>query len=120
MAIVLADTNAIIYFLQGQPIMQPYKNERFGLSKISEIELLGIKNITKEHHLKRRTLIQNCILYPFVSEIKTLVIQLKQKATLKIPDAIIAATTFHFDLILLTADKEFKKIKGLPLILLEF
>jgi len=120
MAIVLADTNAIIYFLKGHPIMEPYKEERFGLSEISEIELLGIKNIQKQDLERRTLLIENCILYPFVSEIKSLAIQLKQRTTLKIPDAIIAATTFYFDLILLTADKEFKKVKGLPLILLEF
>ena len=43
MAIILADTNALIYFLKGDAIMAPYKNERFGLSEISEIELLGVK-----------------------------------------------------------------------------
>jgi hypothetical protein len=120
MAIILADTNALIYFLKGDAIMAPYKKERFGLSEISEIELLGVKNISLRDKEARTTLVQQCILYPFMSEIKIRAIQLKQQTTLKIPDAIIAATALHFDLILLTADKEFKKIKDLPLILLEF
>ncbi len=120
MAVILADTNSIIYFLKGDPIMEPYKDQRFSISEISEIELLGVKNISQKDLLARTIIIQNCILYPFIYEIKNLAITLKQRSTLKIPDAIIAATAIHFNLTLLTADKEFKKIADLPLILLEF
>ena len=119
MAIILADTNAIIYFLKGDAMMRPYLNEQFAISEISEIELLGVKDIATGVLNARKTIIENCLLFPFTSEIKTLAIQLKQKTTFKIPDAIIASTAIYFNLPLLTADKEFKKIPGLSLILLE-
>jgi predicted nucleic acid-binding protein len=43
-----------------------------------------------------------------------------QDLSVKLPDAIIAATSLYLDLPLLTADVGFKKIPNLKLILLEF
>jgi predicted nucleic acid-binding protein len=41
---------------------------------------------------------------------------LKQAYTLKIPDAIVAATAIHWELSLVTADSDFKNIKELDLV----
>jgi len=43
-----------------------------------------------------------------------------QEVSVKLPDAIVAATSIYLDLPLLTADVGFEKIHGLKLILLEF
>jgi hypothetical protein len=51
--------------------------------------------------------------------IKSRTIQLRQENKVKLPDAIIAATAIAFDLPLFTADKGFKTIEGLSLILFE-
>ncbi len=118
MGLILADTNALIYFLKGYDTMIPYLNETYAISEITEIELLGIKNISKSDLLIRSNLIADCIIYPLTSEIKNIAIRIKQTHTLKIPDALIAATSIYFNIPLLTADKDFKKIHNLRLQLL--
>lgn len=42
----IADTNALIYLLSGDPCMKPYLLKRIGLSVISEMELLSFPGIT--------------------------------------------------------------------------
>ena len=44
----IADTNFLIYVHEGHPIVQHFLHFNFGLSFISEVELLGFKNIKKE------------------------------------------------------------------------
>jgi len=51
-------------------------------------------------------------------EIKNLAIQLRQKQNIKVPDAIIAATCLFLEVPLVTADKGFKNIYGMELILI--
>jgi predicted nucleic acid-binding protein len=63
-----------------------------------------------------RSLLNDCIIIPFMSEIKDIAILLKQTYTLKIPDAVVAATAIHFGLPLVTADAGFLKIRNLNLI----
>ena len=119
MAVILADTSIIPYYLKGMDFIQPYKNELFSISKISEIELLGVKNISLEDLNIRKGFIRQCITNPISAEVKKLAIELKQKIRLKVPDAIIAATSIQFNLTLLTTDKDFAAIPHLSLILLK-
>jgi predicted nucleic acid-binding protein len=51
--------------------------------------------------------------------IKEITISLKQKYAIKTPDAIIAATAKAFNLPLVTADKGFKKIDDVDIVLLD-
>ncbi len=114
----LVDTNVLLYVITGNKAVFKYINERFFISEITEIELLGNKGIT-DLQLKYRTkIIDNCTIVGLSEYIKRLTIQLKQNYSLKIPDAIIAATAIYLNLPLLTADKDFKKIKELDLILI--
>ncbi len=114
----LADTNVLLYIISGNAGVVDYINEEFYISEISEIELLGIKGITEMQIKYRSKIIDNCTIVGLSEYIKRLTIQLKRNYTLKIPDAIIAATAIYLNLPLLTADKEFKKIKELDLILI--
>jgi predicted nucleic acid-binding protein len=115
----LVDTNVLLYVIAGNKAVLEYINERFFISEITEIELLGNKGIT-DLQLKYRTkIIDNCTIVSLSEYIKRLTIQLKQNYLLKIPDAIIAATAIYLNLSLLTADKDFKKIKELDLILIQ-
>lgn len=52
-------------------------------------------------------------------KIKEQVIELRKKYTIKLPDAIIAATSIIYSIPLVTADKGFSKIEELDLILIE-
>ena len=115
----LADTNVLLYVIAGNTAVISYINEEFYISEISEIELLGNKGITDIQLKYRSKIIDNCTVVGLSEYIKRITIQLKQSYTLKIPDAIIAATDIYLNIPLLTADKEFKKIKELDLILIK-
>jgi predicted nucleic acid-binding protein len=115
----LVDTNVLLYVIAGNKAVFEYINERFFISEITEIELLGKKGITGLQLKYRTKIIDNCTIVGLSEYIKRLTIQLKQNYSLKIPDAIIAATAIYLNLPLLTADKDFKKIKELDLILIQ-
>ena len=115
----LADTNVLLYVISGNPAVFDYIKEEFYISEISEIELLGNKGITDIQLKYRSKIIDNCTVVSLFEYIKRIAIQLKQSYTLKIPIAIIAATAIYLNIPLLPADKDFKKIKGLDLILIQ-
>jgi predicted nucleic acid-binding protein len=48
--------------------------------------------------------------------IKEIAITLKQQYTIKVPDAIIAATAQYYGMTLITADRDFQKIAGLNIL----
>ena len=108
----LIDTNIIIYALKGLAHVRPYfANEPF-VSVITEMEILGVKEITDAEIKKRETAIEFCSVLPFTTSIK-------RQIKIPLPDAIIAATAIEEGLSLITADKGFKRIKDLQLILIE-
>ena len=115
----LADTNILLYLLAGNAGVFDYLNDEFYISEITEIELLGHKGITTLQHSSRSKIINGCTIITLSENIKKLTIQLKQHYTLKIPDAIIAATSIYLNLSLLTADKDFKKIKEVNLTIIQ-
>ena len=115
----LADTNVLLYVISGNPAVFDYIKEEFYISEISEIELLGNKGITDIQLKYRSKIIDNCTVVSLFEYIKRIAIQFKQSYTLKIPIAIIAATAIYLNIPLLPADKDFKKIKGLDLILIQ-
>ncbi len=116
---ILADTNILVYIHEGRSVVKPYLTYLVMVSVITEIELLGEKNIEPKILKGRTSILSDCMILPFDETIKLLAITLKQKVGIKVPDAIIAATAIKHNLTLLTADKGFKNISGLSLMLLE-
>ncbi len=64
-------------------------------------------------------MLSDCIIIDINPSIKNTTIEIRQKHKVKLPDAIIAATANSLDLPLVTADKDFKTIEDLTLILFE-
>jgi predicted nucleic acid-binding protein len=89
------------------------------VSEISEIELLGKKNITRHEVEAILNLLNDCEVIDFSKSIKDITISIKQKYTIKTPDAIIAATAKSLNLPLVTADTGFKKIEDVDIILID-
>lgn len=116
---ILADTNIIIYFLEGRSEVSFYQFSTFHISVITEIELLGVKTVEGISMKDRRNIIKHCIILPFDDDIKETTIAIKQNIKIQTPDAIIAATALKYKLPFVTADKGFTRIDGLNLILLE-
>jgi len=56
----IADTNFLIYIHEGNRIVEPFLQYNFGISFISEVELLGFHNITRSEELKLKKLLNDC------------------------------------------------------------
>jgi len=109
----IIDTNIAIYVLEGNPLLEPFMTYSVGISVVSEMELLGRKDILEHETTAIKNLLSDCEILRFSSNIKELTIALKQQFSIKLPDAIIAATAKYYDIPLLTADKNFKKLEGI-------
>jgi hypothetical protein len=64
--------------------------------------------------------LNDCFQIEWNTKIKEQTIQLKRKYSIKLPDAIIAASCLVYEIPLVTADKGFSKIDELDLVLVEF
>lgn len=115
----IADTNFLVYIHDGNEVVEHFLDYNFGISFISEIELLGFKGITKVEETKLKQLISDCFYLDWNSKLKDKTIELRKKYSFKLPDAIIAATSMVYGIPLVTADQGFSKIEELGLILLE-
>lgn len=116
----IADTNFLVYVHEGNDKVLPFLNYNFGVSFITEVELLGFKGITKVEATKLKQLINDSFVIEWSSKIKEQTIELRKKYSIKLPDAIIASTSLVYGLPLVTADKGYSKIVELDLILIEF
>ena len=116
---ILADTNIVMYILNGNEVVSTYTEDHFYVSDITEIELLGKKDIGVFEYQLRKDFLDNCVIVDLNELIKKITINLKQKYTIKTADTIIAASAIYLNLPLVTADKGFKKIQEIDLQLLE-
>ena len=118
---LLADTNIFINIAEGKADLSNYLdgNDIF-ISVITEIELLGYKNINDEETEYFKSIIDSCFSVDLIKQIKEITISLKKKYKLKLPDAIIAATAIFLEIPLITYDKGFSVIEELELFNLEF
>jgi predicted nucleic acid-binding protein len=115
---VFLDTNACIYFLNGDEILADFlQGQRIYISIITEIELFAFHGNNDASIEILNDFIDSITVLDIDKEIKILTIQLRKTYKLKIPDTIIAASALALSLPIITADKGFKKIAGLDLIL---
>lgn len=111
----LADTNALIYLLNGNSCMVPYLEKNLALSIISTMELLSFSGITETEDQSIRALIDDCKEIILSNAIKEKAIEIRKKYKIKLPDAIVAASALVNNLSLITADKVFNQIRELDL-----
>lgn len=114
----IADTNFLVYVHEGKDIISHFMDFNFGISFISEVELLGYSGITKTEEIKLKMLLNDCFYIDWNHTIKNQTIQLRRNYSIKLPDAIVASTSLVYQIPLITADKGFSKIKELDLILI--
>ncbi|GAB3997376.1 hypothetical protein GCM10028807_42410 [Spirosoma daeguense] len=115
----LADTNFLIYLLEGRPEAALFADFSFAVSFITEIELLGRKDMSSTEKQVIQQLLDTCFIIDLHPAIKAKAIALKQKHKIKLPDALIASTAYYSGLALLTADKGFANLPDLDLLLLD-
>ena len=115
---IVFDTNAVIYFLGGDERLSAYKDSTIYISEFTEIELRGRFGITLSELEQISKILEDFIILPFNNEIKERAISIRHENKLKLPDALILATAMWIDLPFLTADKHFKNIKNINLIMI--
>ncbi len=115
----MIDTNILIYALYGSEFIKQYVLSSPFISFVTEIEILGQTNIEDAELQTRQLALDYCTIIPFSNLIKKRTILLKQLYQIKLPDAIIAATAIIEGYTLISADRGFKKINELSLILLK-
>ena len=116
----IIDTNIILYILNGnKELAELLDGKEIYVSFITELELLGYKGISDKDKILIRQFLNDCTVIDINEIIKISVLQIKQKHFVKLPDAIIAATSDFLDIPLISADKDFVKIKEIKLNLFE-
>jgi len=108
---LLLDTNIVLYLLNGEDTLIPLlEDKNLFLSFITQLELLGNRNLIPKDILKIEQFIDECTVIDISPGIKEYVITLRQKYNIKLPDSIIMATSLWLNMPLITADHDFKKI----------
>ena len=115
---IFLDTNIVLYLLNGNSDLVTILNKmQLFVSVITEIELLGYREISKNDKIKIKNFLSDCTIISIQEEIKDICIEIKQKEKIKTPDAIIAASAIALEIPLITSDKGFEKIEKLDLFL---
>jgi len=117
---IVADTNIILYLLSGDDTLAEILNQKqVYISFITELELLGYKGISKNEQKVIIDFLKECIIVDINSVIKEQTISMKQKYSIKLPDAIIVSTSLFLNFPIITADKELQKINEIDIIFYE-
>lgn len=120
----LWDTNTAIYYLQQQfpPLAEKFmddllKEEQPIISAITEIELLCWKAATEKDVAVLQSFINDAVVIELEQPIKLKAAELRKVYSIKLPDAIIAATAVVYGFKLITRNiADFKNIPELDLI----
>jgi len=114
---ILVDTNIALYFLKGDPeVVEILKDKSVYVSFITEIELLSFPKLNKQSAKMIRDFLSVCKVVGYGDELRDKTVEIRKTASLKLPDALIAATSFTHQLPLITADKQFKRVEKLNVI----
>ena len=119
----LIDTNVAIYYFglalsaESEKFMDMILGERYSISVINRIELLGFKGLTGNESEALSYFVNNSNIFDLEEEIILKTIQIRKIYKIRLPDAIIAATCLVNNYSLITNNvKDFDKIAGLHFI----
>jgi predicted nucleic acid-binding protein len=119
----LIDTNVVIYYFgmslskESEKFIDQILADNYYISVINRIELLGFKGLSEDESEALNSLISNARIFDLEEDIIIETIQIRKKYSIKLPDAIIAATCLVNSCSLITNNvRDFDKITGLKLI----
>jgi predicted nucleic acid-binding protein len=117
---LLIDTNIALYLLNGdEKIADLLVGRDVYISFITELELLGFQDLEPSEIPAIEAFIDDCIIIELNQSIKEKTIEIKRKQKMKLPDAIIAASSIYLNMPLLSADKGFEKLEDIQFVLYE-
>lgn len=108
----LLDTNIVLYLLGGR-LAAPLPAGDYGISVITEMELLAWPSLSAPEAERVRQLLQQLTICELTAPIRARAVALRKAHNLKLPDAVVCATAMEFDVELWTNDKSLAKVSGL-------
>ena len=115
---LLLDTNVVLSILGSEKVFSSLEGKELFISFITELELFSYPVLTKEEEKSIAFFLGKVTILDINRHIKLKTIHLRKKYKLKLPDAIICATAASKNLVLVSNDKQFKKITALPIVTL--
>lgn len=112
----LLDTNPIIIAInEGLKL----SSKDYLVSFITEMELLSFSKLSDTEAESIKSMLSRFIIIDLDNNIKTIAIEMRKKYSLKLPDSIIIATAKVEEAVLVTADRQFRKIQEIQSIGIE-
>jgi len=108
----LLDTNVALYLLGGR-LAAPLPTGNYGVSVITEMELLAWPSLTVEEEKRVREFLGQLVICELTPSIRTRAVQLRKQQHLRLPDAVVCATAMEFGVELWTNDTALAKVPGL-------
>lgn len=103
---ILVDTNIFLYLLKGNDTLEEMlQGKSIYVSFITELELIGFKDMGVKEEKQIQALINESIIIPISNSIKEKYVEIRKKYHLKLADAVIAATAITTNIPLITSDK---------------
>jgi predicted nucleic acid-binding protein len=108
------DTNIILYLLNGDEwLSEMLQGSNIIISVITEMELLSFRKLNEQQEHTIRSLLANYRIIELDGTIKAEAINIRRESGLKLPDSIVAATSYITGIKLVTADKQFGAVSKL-------
>ena len=118
----LFDTNILIYWWADEippdqvPRIEHLLKTSFDISIITRIEFPGFPGFSGDLKRKARDFLSYAVVLPLTPEVAERTIVLREMHSMKVPDAIIAATALTYDLNLITRNaSDFRDIQELTI-----
>ena len=108
----LLDTNVALYLLGGR-VTSPLPPSGYGISVITEMELLAWPSLTEKEEKKVREFLSSVTICELTASIRARAVQLRKLQHLKLPDAVVCATAMEFGVELWTNDAGLANVPGL-------
>jgi len=108
----LLDTNVALYLLGGK-LAAALPAADYGVSVITEMELLCWPSLTAEEETRLNVFLSHVIVCDLTPEIRRQAVRLRRDERLKLPDAIVCATALEHGVELWTNDRRLAKVSGL-------
>jgi hypothetical protein len=107
------DTNIILYLLGGR-LTEPFPAGAYAISVISELELLAYPGLDSSEEQRVRAFLSDIPITDLTPSVKQHAVDLRKRFSLKLPDAIVAATALALDATLLTKDQRLLALADVP------
>ncbi len=108
----LLDTNVALYLLGGRLAVRLPEGE-YGVSVITEMEMLSWPSLTAEDEKQLRAFLASIVRCEMTAAIRERAVILRRTEGLKLPDAIVCATALEWGAELWSNDSRLSRVPGL-------